>query len=80
MDTCQTDDEVAQLKGFAVKNARELLKVESPVVLPVSGSQALKAKLACGSGRQGGVLDSWEDDLLQEQQIWQTSRWVLGQG
>jgi hypothetical protein len=74
VDTCNTEDEVQQLREFAAKNARELLRLESPVVLPVSGAKALKAKLECGSARRGGVLDSWEDDMLQEHAAWQVSK------
>jgi hypothetical protein len=39
---------------------------------------ALKAKLGCGSGQSGGVLDSWEDELLTSQPGWQKSRWDQG--
>lgn len=51
-----------------------LAQLDNPAVLPISGRAALKAKLSCGSGQSGGVLDSWEDDLLASQPNWQESR------
>jgi hypothetical protein len=50
------------------------LQLDNPAVLPISGRSALKAKLSCGSAQSGGVLDSWEDDLLASQPNWQESR------
>lgn len=63
--------------GVATPAAKRLaVQLDNPAVLPISGRAALKAKLSCGSGQSGGVLDSWEDDLLASQPNWQESRWV----
>lgn len=74
VDMLQTEDEVDQVLGFVSSNASKLLQLDNPAVLPISGRAALKAKLQCGSGRTGGVLDSWEDDLLITQPSWMASR------
>lgn len=68
------EQEVNEVLNFVSSNASKLLQLDSPAVLPISGKAALKAKLECGSAQSGGVLDSWEDDLLTSQPSWQKSR------
>ncbi len=77
VDMLETKEEVSQVLSFVSSNASKLLQLDSPAVLPISGRAALKAKLECGSARKGGVLDSWEDDLLVTQPSWVASRYVL---
>lgn len=72
----ETEAEVAEVIDFVSSNASKLLQLDAPAVLPISGRAALKAKLECGSAQSGGVLDSWEDDLLTSQPSWKRSRWV----
>lgn len=74
VDMLESQDEVDAVLQFVSSNASKLLQLDSPAVLPISGRSALKAKLSCGSGQSGGVLDSWEDDLLAGQPAWQQSR------
>jgi hypothetical protein len=71
-----SEEEVSQVLSFVSSNASKLLQLDSPAVLPISGRAALTAKLGCGSGQSGGVLDSWEDELLTSQPGWQKSRWA----
>jgi hypothetical protein len=75
-----SEEEVSQVLSFVSSNASKLLQLDAPAVLPISGRAALKAKLGCGSGQSGGVLDSWEDELLTNQPGWQQSRWGLWSG
>ncbi|WIA37083.1 hypothetical protein OEZ86_014055 [Tetradesmus obliquus] len=74
VDMLDSEEEVSQVLSFVSSNASKLLQLDSPAVLPISGRAALKAKLGCGSGQSGGVLDSWEDELLSSQPGWQKSR------
>ncbi|KAF8065743.1 hypothetical protein HT031_002803 [Scenedesmus sp. PABB004] len=74
VDMLGSEAEVEQVLSFVSSNAAKLLQLDAPAVLPISGRAALAAKLACGSGSRGGVLDSWEDDLLAEQPGWRGSR------
>ena len=60
--------------AFVSDNARRLLSLDAPSVLPVSSRAALKAKLECGSAVTAGALDSTADDLLQEHPSWAASR------
>jgi hypothetical protein len=76
VDMLDSEEEVSQVLSFVSSNASKLLQLDSPAVLPISGRAALKAKLGCGSGQSGGVLDSWEDELLTSQPGWQKSRWL----
>jgi hypothetical protein len=78
VDMLDSEEEVSQVLSFVSSNASKLLQLDAPAVLPISGRAALKAKLGCGSGQSGGVLDSWEDELLTSQPGWQQSRWGLG--
>jgi hypothetical protein len=70
----EDEAEVRQVISFVSSNTSKLLQLDEPAVLPISGRAALKAKLECGAARAGGVLDSWEDDLLGSQKGWQASR------
>lgn len=74
MDLFDTPEEVQQVLDFVSDNAKRLLQLDEPYVIPVSSKAALRAKLECGSAVAGGVLDSWEDDLLMQHPAWQTSR------
>jgi hypothetical protein len=76
VDMLDSEEEVSQVLSFVSSNASKLLQLDSPAVLPISGRAALKAKLVCGSAQSGGVLDSWEDELLTSQPGWQKSRWA----
>lgn len=65
--------------GFVSDNARRLLALDAPSVLPVSGRAALRAKLECGSAVRQGAMDTVADDLLQDHPAWKDSRrgaWV----
>lgn len=64
--------------AFVSDNARRLLSLDAPSVLPVSSKAALRAKLECGSAVHSGAMDSLADDLLQEHPGWQASRWGWG--
>lgn len=72
----ETESEVNEVLNFVASNASRLLQLDNPAVLPISGRAALKAKLECGSARKGGVLDSWEDDVLITRPNWMASRLV----
>jgi hypothetical protein len=62
------------LAGFVSDNARRLLSLDAPSVLPVSSKAALRAKLECGSAVHSGAMDTVADDLLQDHPAWQASK------
>lgn len=75
VDMLDSDSEVQEVCQFVADNARKVLGFSNPPVLPVSSRKALKAKKACGEGPQavGGILNSWEDEMLSEHPDWESS-------
>jgi hypothetical protein len=60
--------------GFVSDNARRLLSLDAPSVLPVSSKAALRAKLECGSAVHSGAMDTVADEMLQDHPAWRSSK------
>ncbi|KAI8475898.1 MAG: hypothetical protein J3K34DRAFT_517060 [Monoraphidium minutum] len=74
VDMLEREEDVQQVLAFVTDNARRLLSLDNPSVLPVSSRAALRAKLECGSAVHSGAMDSLADDLLQDHPAWRASR------